>query len=80
MFRNVRLVISLGLLSGVSLAGVVGWATGFFDRAWQFVSGHWAGFMELLNSPWSWEMLMVGAGVLLVPIVILIVIFAIADG
>lgn len=79
MLRNTRTIVGLCMLSGVSITAVIGWATGFFAWAVSSVRGLWEGFIAFLNSPFSWEHLAAGAGVLLVPIVIIVVIFALAD-
>lgn len=79
MFKNTRTIVGLCSLSGVSVTAVIGWATGFFAWAVGSARGLWDGFIALLNSPFSWEHLAAGAGVLLIPIVIIFVIFVIAD-
>ncbi|MDO5865120.1 MULTISPECIES: hypothetical protein [Paenarthrobacter] len=67
------------MLSGVSVAAVVSLATGFFAWIMGSVRSLWEGFIAFLNSPFSWEHLIAGAGVLLIPIIIIVVIFALAD-
>jgi hypothetical protein len=79
MFKNTRTIVGLCALSGVSVTAVIGWATGFFAWAVGSARGLWDGFIAFLNSPFSWEHLAAGAGVLLIPIVIIFVIFVIAD-
>ncbi|MFJ8018693.1 hypothetical protein [Streptomyces sp. NPDC096311] len=44
------------------------------------VAGLWNDFMGWINSPLGWEHLLAGASVLFVPVIVLILIFAIADG
>ncbi|MEV0443600.1 hypothetical protein AB0I84_23505 [Streptomyces spectabilis] len=44
------------------------------------VCGLWNNFMGWANSPLEWERLLAGAGVLIVPVIVLMLIFAIADG
>ncbi|MGW3197171.1 hypothetical protein ACWDBD_21785 [Streptomyces sp. NPDC001118] len=78
MFKNAR--IALSLIGGVSLAAIIGWGTGFFASIATTVSGLWNNFMGWINSPLGWEHLLAGAGVLLVPVIVLVLIFAIADG
>ena len=79
MLRNTRTIVRLCVLSGVSVTGVIAWATGFFAWAVGSVRSLWDGFIAFLNSPFSWEHLAAGAGVLIIPIVIIVLIFAIAD-
>lgn len=79
MLRNTRTIVGLCALSGVSVTAVIGWATGFFTWAVGSVHSLWDGFIAFLNSPFSWEHLAAGAGVLIIPIVIIVVIFALAD-
>ncbi|MFF8914194.1 hypothetical protein ACF08M_12920 [Streptomyces sp. NPDC015032] len=79
VFKSARAVIALSLVGGVGLAAVVGWATGFFASAAGTVAGLWSSLVGWINSPLSWEHLLAGAGVLLVPVVILVLIFVIAD-
>ncbi|MFJ1733161.1 hypothetical protein [Streptomyces sp. NPDC088254] len=80
MFKSARVIIALGLIGGVSLAVIVGWVTGFFALVATTVSGLWNDFMGWINSPLGWEHLLAGAGVLIVPVIVLVLIFAIADG
>jgi hypothetical protein len=75
MLRNTRTIVGLCALSGVSVTAVIGWATWAVGS----VRSLWDGFIAFLNSPFSWEHLAAGAGVLLIPIIIIVVIFAIAD-
>ncbi|MFF1880279.1 hypothetical protein ACFVVC_02255 [Pseudarthrobacter sp. NPDC058196] len=79
MFRNTRTIVGLCVVSGVSLTTIIGWATGFFAWVMGSVRGLWEGLIAFLNSPFSWEHLAAGAGVLLIPIIIIVVIFAVAD-
>ncbi|MEV7953010.1 hypothetical protein [Streptomyces sp. NPDC088141] len=79
MFKSARALIALGLIGGVSLAVIVGRVTGFFGSVASTVAGLWSNLMGWISSPLSWEHLLAGAGVLLVPVIILILIFAIAD-
>lgn len=79
MFRSARAIVGLCLIGGVSLATVIGWATGFFGQVAAFVSGLWTGFTTWLSSPFGWDHILAGGGLLLVPVAILVVIFAIAD-
>ncbi|WP_405749065.1 hypothetical protein OG232_03830 [Streptomyces sp. NBC_01411] len=37
-------------------------------------------FRGWINSPLGWEHILAGAGVLIVPVIVLVLIFAIADG
>ncbi|MFF8902615.1 hypothetical protein ACF082_34675 [Streptomyces lydicus] len=80
MFKSARLIIALSLIGGISLAAVIGWVTGFFGSSASIVGGLWNDFMDWINSPLGWEHLLAGAGVLFVPVIVLILIFAIADG
>lgn len=80
MFKNARSIVGLGLLLAVAVAVVVGWVTGFFGRVAATVSGLWSGLMAWINQPLGWEdHLVARLGVLLIPAIILLVIFAIAD-
>lgn len=79
MLRSARMVVGLCLFGGVSLAAVIGWATGFFGRAAAFVSGLWQGFTAWLDQPLGLDHLFAGIGVLVIPAIIIMVIFAIAD-
>lgn len=80
MFKSARAIIALGLIGGVSLAVIVGWVTGFFTSIASTVAGLWNDFTGWISSPLGWEHLFAGAGVLIVPIIVLVLIFAIADG
>lgn len=80
MFRSARAIIALGLIGGVSLAVIVGWVTGFFASIADTVAGLENDFMGWVNSPLGWEHLLAGAGALIVPVIVLVLIFAIADG
>lgn len=80
MFKSARLIIALSLIGGVSLAAIIGWVTGFFGSIADTVAGLWNNFMGWINSPLGWEHLLAGAGVLIVPVIVLVLIFAIADG
>ncbi|MER6367195.1 hypothetical protein ABT255_02245 [Streptomyces mirabilis] len=80
MFKSARLIIARSLIGGVSLAAIIGWGTGLFGVIADTVSGLWNNFMGWLNSPLGWEHLLAGAGVLIIPVIVLVLIFAIADG
>ena len=80
MFKSARAITALGLIGGVSLAVIVGWVTSFFASITSTVAGLWINFMGWINSPLGWEYLLAGAGVLIVPVIVLVLIFAIADG
>ncbi|WP_433855095.1 hypothetical protein [Streptomyces kronopolitis] len=80
MFKSARLIVALGLIGGVSLAAIIGWVTGFFGAIADTVADLWNDFMGWVNSPLGWEHLLAGAGVLIVPVIVLVLIFAIADG
>lgn len=80
MLRNARLIIGVCLLAGVSLTTVIAWSTGLIERIVSTVAGIWEGIVTWLSSPMSWEHFFAGAGVLLVPLIILVVISVIADG
>ena len=80
MLRNARFIIGLCVLTGVSLTTVLAWTSGVLDQIVTIVTGLWEGFMSWLNSPMNWEHLFAGAGVLFVPILVLLVISAITDG
>lgn len=79
MFSTVRRIIGLCLSGGVGLVVVVAWATGLFRHAWDRASGLWNGFLVWLNSPIGMDHVMTLAGVLTVPILLLVVMFAITD-
>jgi hypothetical protein len=79
MFKSARAIVGLCLVGGVSLATVIGWATGFFGQVAAFVGGLWTGFATWLSSPFGWDHVIAGAGVLLIPIAILVVIIAVVD-
>jgi hypothetical protein len=79
MFRSARAIVSLCLVGGVLLATIIGWATEFFGQVADFVGGLWTGFTTWLNSPIGWDHVFAGAGVLLIPVAILFMIFAFAD-
>ncbi|MFJ5724742.1 hypothetical protein [Streptomyces sp. NPDC093149] len=80
MFKSARAIIALGLIGGVSLAVIVGWVTGFLASIASTVAGLRNDFIGWINLPLGWEHLLAGAGVLLVPIIVLVLIFAIAEG
>lgn len=79
MLRNVRTVVGLSLVGGAVAAVVIGWVTGFFGRAVDFVSQLWNGFMVWLNQPLGLEHLAAGLGSLVVAAVAIMVIFAIIE-
>ncbi|WP_424863087.1 hypothetical protein [Streptomyces sp. MMS24-I29] len=79
VFRNTRLVVGLCLASGISAAAVIGWLTGFFARIADFVAGLWNELVTWLDSPLGWDHLLAGAGVLLAPVILLVVILALSD-
>ncbi|NUQ96218.1 MAG: hypothetical protein HOY79_06510 [Streptomyces sp.] len=79
MFKSARLIIVLSLIGGVGLVVIIGWVTGFFGSIADTVAGLWNDFMDRINSPLGWEHLLAGAGVLFVPVIVLILIFVIAD-
>jgi hypothetical protein len=79
MLRNAKLAISLTVIGVLSVAGVVGWVTGCFSRAAAFLGGTWKGFVALLSSPVNWNDLIAGAGALLAPVVLLLVIISMTD-
>ncbi|GHB82333.1 hypothetical protein GCM10010306_091140 [Streptomyces umbrinus] len=78
--KSARLVVALSLIGGVSLAVVIGRVTEFFGSIADAVASLWNDFMDWINSPLGWEHLLAGAGVLFVPVIVLVLIFAIADG
>jgi len=80
VLRNARFIIGLCVLTGVSLTTVIAWTSGTLDRIMTTVAGLWQSFMAWLDSPMTWEHLFAGAGVLFVPILLLLVISAITDG
>ena len=76
MFRSTRAVVGLCVVCGVSVTVVIGWATGLFAYLAGVVGGWWNGLMEWLGSPLTLEHILAGAGVILVPVILLAVIFA----
>ena len=76
MFRSTRAVVVLCAICGVSVTAIIGWATGFFTRLAGIVGGWWNGLTEWLGSPLTLEHILAGAGVILVPVILLAVIFA----
>lgn len=79
MFKSARAIVVLCVFTGVSAAAVVGWVTGFFAQLTAFFGGLWNNLLEWINSPLSWDHLFAGAGILLVPVAALVIIFALAD-
>ncbi|WP_247040330.1 hypothetical protein [Arthrobacter rhizosphaerae] len=79
MFKSTRAIVGLCLVGGVSLATVIGWSTGFFSQVAAFVGGLWTGFTTWLSSPFGWDHVIAGAGVLLIPVAILVAIFIVVD-
>ncbi|MGI8306960.1 hypothetical protein [Saccharopolyspora hattusasensis] len=79
MFKSTRATIGICLLGEASVATVTGWATGFFAQVVSFFNGLWNSFIAWLNSPFGWDHLLAGAGVLIAPIILLVVILALAD-
>ena len=69
------------MLCGVVVIVVVGSvrSIGLFARIATFAENLWTNLTDWLSAPFSMDHVLAGAGVLLVPILILIVIFAIAD-
>jgi hypothetical protein len=79
VFRNVQTVIGFCLIGGISAAAVVGWTTGFFARIAEVFRGLCGSVRAWLDSLFGWDHVLAGAGVPLVPLIVLITIFAIAD-
>lgn len=79
MFKSARLIVGICLFGGVSLLALVGWISGFFGKFIGFIGGAWAGITAWLSQPLTFDHLLAGLGVLLIPIGILIAIFAITD-
>ncbi|MFI9629309.1 hypothetical protein [Streptomyces sp. NPDC052042] len=79
VLKNTRVVIGLCLAGGISAAVVIGWPTGFFARIADFVAGLWNGLVAWLSSPLGWDHLLAGAGVLLAPVIMLVIILALTD-
>lgn len=79
MFRSVRAIIGLCILAASSLGVVVGWGTGFFGVVGMRIGQAWTGVTTWLSQPFGLDHLLTGLGVLAAPIILLIVIFAIAD-
>ncbi|MFC8125542.1 hypothetical protein [Streptomyces sp. NPDC057302] len=80
MLKSARAIIVLGLIGGVSLAVIIGWGTGFFASIASIGVDLWNDFMGWINSPLGWEHVLAGAGVLSVPVIVFVLILAIADG
>ncbi|MDQ1031405.1 hypothetical protein QF035_008987 [Streptomyces umbrinus] len=80
MFKSARVIIALRLIGGASLAAIIGRVTGFFGSIAGTVAGPWNEFVGWINSPLGREHLLAGAGVLFGPAIVLVLIFAIADG
>lgn len=72
MFRNLRLLIGLCALTGISIAGIVGWATGMFGRIAYHVSATWESLITWLDQPVTSTHMFAGAGAILVPLLILL--------
>ncbi|QWF85674.1 hypothetical protein [Amycolatopsis sp. CA-230715] len=79
MFRHDRTVVVLCLLSTVLIAVAVGWATGFLASVGAAVCRIWDGVISWLYSPFGWDHLLAGAGVLIVPILIVVIILVLAN-
>lgn len=80
MFRTARAITGLAVLGGVSIAGIVAWATGFLKRAITWALGLWDSLQTWLHQPWGIDHLLAGAGAVLVPLVILGLIVLIISG
>lgn len=80
MIRNARTVVALCALTGVSLVGVIGWATGFFEAVFTKVAGIWNDFIGRINQPFDLAHIFAGAGGVLVAVgIALAIVFALAD-
>lgn len=79
MVKNARMVIGFGVLGMVAALILGGWLTGFFARVAAVVSGVWEGFIAWVTSPFSFEHALAALGVLAIPLIILIVIFALTE-
>ena len=77
MFR-VRRMVLLGTVTGVSVTTVIAWATGWFTRASAFVTSQWDSLVAWVNSPVTMEHVVAAAGVLIVPVILLAILFAIS--
>lgn len=72
MLRNARLILALSALTGISIAGVIGWATGFFGELTSAVGATWNDIMVWLEQPISWSHLFAGAGAIVIPLALLL--------
>lgn len=79
MLRSVRAIVCLALLTIVVLLIIVGWATGFFGEIGSTAHDLWSGLMSWLDEPFGWDHALAALGVLAAPIVVLVIVFAIAD-
>lgn len=74
MFRTTRRIVAFSLVSGVSLAAIVGWVTGFYSWAVGSITRGWAELMIWINSPWGFDHLIAAAVGVLLPIGLIFVI------
>lgn len=72
MFRNIRLILTLCALTGISVAGIVGWATGFFGQFASTVGATWNDIMIWLDQPLTWSHMFAGVGAVVIPVAILL--------
>lgn len=72
MLRNARLIITLCALTGVSVAGLVGWATGLFAEATTWISGSWINLMTWIDQPMTMNHAFAGVGAVLIPLGIML--------
>lgn len=77
-YRRARLLIALGVVSGVSLAGVLAWATGLLSKVTGFVEARWDQLTTWYDSL-SWDTILASLGVIAVPAIIVLLLIAIIN-
>ncbi len=75
----VRKSLGLILIGGVGVGGVAGWATGLYGRIAAAVRQLWAGIQDWLSQPLTLDRALVGLGGLAAPVILLVVLMALAD-
>lgn len=79
LVRNARVLIALGIISGVSISGVIAYTTGVFHRCIAMITGAVDGIVAWINSPLGYDHLVAGLGVLVAPLIAVFIMLALTD-
>lgn len=79
MFATTRRIVGFSLLTGISLAGIIGWVTGWWARLSARVDQLWSDLVAWATSPVTMDHILAVGAVVLVPIALLAVLFVLTD-